>query len=187
MNLNTLYLILAILFIGVGYAIYQITTIKQYLTLVDDALETCDKQSSTFQKHIKALSDRFGEYEKHISTLSTLIKSLQAEHHSIKEKTIMLEERWVIVADERITSIPKSNKEWYEAQQIVAQPVQKRWKAPKNSQTKTSLLSTNHASDDDDDGVNQDFAHIKDADFERILNSQKHENYNYPSKNKPNA
>ena len=100
-----------------------------------------------------------------------------------------MDERWSIIADDRITSIPKNNKEWYEAKLIIQQPIQKTWKAPKNSQTKQSLVSTTHESDDeeddDGDGTNQEFTEIDNQQFEEILNTKSHGNknvYYHPSK-----
>ena len=91
------------------------------------------------------------------------------------------------MADERITSIPKNNKEWFDAKQITQQPIQKTWKAPKNSQTKSSLISTTHESDEDDsdgDGTNQDFSEMDNTNFEKLLNTKSHGNKNiyHPSK-----
>ena len=38
MNTETLFIAIIILAIGIGYAIFQINTIKNYLVLVDEAL-----------------------------------------------------------------------------------------------------------------------------------------------------
>lgn len=184
MNTETLFIALIILAIGIGYAIFQINTIKNYLVLVDEALATYEKNFSTHQKSIKALSDKLGDYEKNLSSIRHSM-SLQTE--TLKEKITTLEERWEILSDERITSIPKTNKEWYEAKMIMQQPVQKSWKAPKNSQTKNSLISTTHESDDedDDDGTNQDFSEIDNQQFEEMLNTKNHSHknvYYHPSK-----
>lgn len=181
MNVETLYLILAIIITGIGYAIYQIKTIKQDLVLVDEAFETYDKQITSNQKNIKTVTDKLGEYEKNLSNLK---HSMSSQIETLIEKTGTLEERWLILADDRITSIPKNNKEWYDAKIIIQQPIQKNWKAPKNSQTKQSLVATTHESDDDeedDDGdgddTNQDFSQIDD-DFEAILNQKSNTNRN---------
>lgn len=185
MILETLYIILIILMIGIGYAIHQINTIKSYLILVDEALATYEKNFSTHQKSIKALSDKLGDYEKNLSSIRHSM-SLQTE--TLKEKITTLEDRWEILADDRITSIPKSNKEWHEAKMITQQPIQKNWKAPKNSQSKQSLIKASHESDDDEDddgdGTNQDFSEMDDN-FEEILNDKNHGNrnvYYHPSK-----
>ena len=131
MSINTLYIILALLAIGIGYAIFQINSIKSYLILVDEALATYEKNFATHQKAIKALSDKLSDCEKNLSSVRHSM-SLQTE--TLKEKIANMEERWLILADDRITSIPKNNKEWYDAKQITQQPIQKTWKAPKNSQ-----------------------------------------------------
>ena len=185
MNTETLLIALIILALGIGYAIFQINTIKNYLVLVDEALATYEKNFATHQKSIKALSDKLSEYEKNLSTLRHTITFQEAD---FKEKLALMDERWSIIADDRITSIPKNNKEWFEAKMIMQQPVQKSWKAPKNSQTKKSLISTTHESDDEDDddgdGTNQDFSEIDNQQFEEILNTKSHGNKNiyHPSK-----
>ena len=184
MNTETLFIALIILAIGLGYAIFQINSIKSYLILVDEALATYEKNFSTHQKSIKALSDKLSDYEKNLSSIRHSI-SLQTE--TLKEKIATLEERWEILADERITSIPKNNKEWFDAKQITQQPIQKTWKAPKNSQTKESLVKASHDSEEDDsdgDGTNQDFSEIDNQQFEKLLNTKSHGNKNiyHPSK-----
>lgn len=179
MNINTLYIILALLTIGIGYAIFQINTIKNYLVLVDEALATYEKNFSTHQKSIKSLSDKLGDCEK---TLSSIRHSMSLQIETFKEKIANMEERWLILADDRITSIPKTNKEWFDAKQIIQQPIQRTWKAPKNSQTKSSLISTTHESDEeddsDDDGTNQDFSEIDNQQFEEMLNTKNHSHKN---------
>ena len=185
MNINTLYIILALLAICIGYTIYQINSIKNYLVLADEAFASYDKQITSNQKTIKILADKLGDNEKNLSSIRHSM-SLQTE--TLKEKIATLEERWEILADERITSIPKNNKEWYDAKQITQQPIQKTWKAPKNSQTKSSLISTTHESDEEDDsdgdGTNQDFSEIDNQQFEKLLNtkSHSHKNVYHPSK-----
>ena len=144
MNTETLFIVLIVFAIGIGYTIFQINTIKSYLILVDEALATYEKNFSTHQKSIKALSDKLGDYDKNLSSIRHSM-SLQTE--TLKEKIATLEERWEILADERITSIQKNNKEWFDAKQITQQPIQKTWKAPKNSQTKQSLIKASHESD----------------------------------------
>ena len=148
MNTETLYIALIIFALGIGYAIFQINTIKNYFVLVDEALATYEKNFITHQKNIKVLSDKLNGIE---NTLSTLRHTITSQEADFKEKLALMEERWLILADDRITSIPKSNKEWHEAKLIIQQPIQKTWKAPKNSQTKKSLVSTTHESDDEED------------------------------------
>lgn len=184
--MNTETLFIALIILAIGYAIFQINTIKNYLVLVDEALATYEKHFATHQKAIKALSDKLGEYEKNLSTLRHTIIFQEAD---FKEKLALMDERWSIIADDRITSIPKNNKEWFDAKQITQQPIQKTWKAPKNSQTKKSLITTTHESDDEDDddgdGTNQDFSEIDNQQFEEILNTKNHGNknvYHHPSK-----
>ena len=185
MNTETLSIAFIILAIGIGYAIFQINTIKNYFVLVDEALATYEKNFSTHQKSIKAISDKLSDYEKNLSSIRHSI-SLQTE--TLKEKIATLEERWEILADERITSIPKNNKEWFDAKQITQQPIQKTWKAPKNSQTKQSLIKASHESDEEDDsdgdGTNPDFSEIDNQQFEKLLNTKSHGNKNiyHPSK-----
>ena len=186
MNTETLSIAIIILAIGIGYAIFQINSIKSYLILVDEALATYEKNFATHQKAIKALTDKLNDCEKNLSSIRHSM-SLQTE--TLKEKIATLEERWEILADERITSIPKNNKEWYDAKQITQQPIQKTWKAPKNSQTKCSLISTTHESDEEDDsdgdGTNQDFPEIDNQQFEKLLNTKSHSHknvYYHPSK-----
>jgi len=187
MNINTLYIILALLAICIGYTIYQINSIKNYLVLADEAFESYDKQITSHQKALKTLADdKLSEYEKSLSTLRHAITFQEAD---FKEKLALMDERWSIIADDRITSIPKNNKEWYEAKMIMQQPVQKTWKAQKNSQTKKSLISTTHESDDEDDddgdGTNQDFSEMDNANFEKLLNTKSHSHknvYYHPSK-----
>lgn len=187
MNITTLYLILTILAVGIVYAIYQISTIQQYLVLVDKAFESYDKQITSHQKAIKTLADKLSDYEKNLSTLRHAITFQEAD---FKEKLALMEDRWLILADDRITSIPKNNKEWHEAKLIIQQPIQKTWKAPKNSQTKQSLVSTTHESDDeeddDGDGTNQEFTEIDNQQFEKMLNPKSNGNKNiYYNPSKP--
>jgi len=185
MNTETLSIAIIILAIGLGYAIFQINTIKNYFVLVDEALATYEKNFATHQKSIKALSDKLNDCEKNLSSIRHSI-SLQTE--TLKEKIATMEERWLILADDRITSIPKTNKEWYDAKQITQQPIQKTWKAPKNSQTKQSLIKASHESDEEDDsdgdGTNQDFSEMDNTNFEKLLNTKSHGNKNiyHPSK-----
>lgn len=186
MNTETLYIAIIILAIGLGYAIFQINTIKNYLVLVDEAFASYDKQITSNQKTIKILADRLGDYDKNLSSIRHSI-SLNIE--TLKEKIATLEERWEILADERITSIPKNNKEWFDAKQITQQPIQKTWKAQKNSQTKQSLIKASHESDDEDDsdgdGTNQDFSEMDNTNFEKLLNTKSHGHknvYYHPSK-----
>ena len=186
MNTETLFIVLIVFAIGIGYAIFQINSIKSYLILVDEALATYEKNFSTHQKSIKALCDKLSDCEKNLSSIRHSI-SLQTE--TLKEKIATLEERWEILADERITSIPKNNKEWFDAKQITQQPIQKTWKAPKNSQTKQSLIKASHESNEEDDsdgdGTNQDFSEIDNQQFEKLLNTKSHSHknvYYHPSK-----
>lgn len=185
MNTETLFIVLIVFATGIGYTIFQINTIKSYLILVDEVLATYEKNFSTHQKSIKALSDKLNDCEKNLSSIRHSM-SLQTE--TLKEKIATLEERWEILADERITSIPKNNKEWFDAKQITQQPIQKTWKAPKNSQTKQSLIKASHESDEEDDsdgdGTNQDFSEIDTEQFEKLLNTKSHGNKNiyHPSK-----
>ena len=185
MNTETLFIVLIVFAISIGYTIFQINTIKNYLILVDEALATYEKNFATHQKSIKALSDKLGDYEKNLSSIRHSM-SLQTE--TLKEKIATMEERWLILADDRITSIPKNNKEWFDAKQITQQPIQKTWKAPKNSQTKESLVKASHDSEEDDsdgDGTNQDFSEIDNQQFEKLLNTKKHSHknvYYHPSK-----
>ena len=185
MNTETLFIALIILAIGLGYAIFQINSIKHYLVLVDEAFASYDKQITSNQKTIKILADKLSDYEKNLSSIRHSI-SLQTD--TLKEKIATLEERWEILADERITSIPKNNKEWFDAKQITQQPIQKTWKAPKNSQTKQSLIKASHESDEEDDsdgdGTNQDFSEMDNTNFEKLLNTKSHGNKNiyHPSK-----
>lgn len=185
MNTQTLFIALIILAIGLGYAIFQINSIKSYLILVDEALATYEKNFATHQKSFKALSDKLSDYEKNLSTIRHSM-SLQIE--TFKEKIATMEERWLILADDRITSIPKTNKEWFDAKQITQQPIQKTWKAPKNSQTKQSLIKASHESDEEDDsdgdGTNPDFSEMDNTNFEKLLNTKSHGNKNiyHPSK-----
>ena len=186
MNTETLFIVLIVFAIGIGYTIFQINTIKSYLILVDEVLATYEKNFSTHQKSIKALSDKLNDCEKNLSSIRHFM-SLQIE--TFKEKIATMEERWLILADDRITSIPKTNKEWFDAKQITQQPIQKTWKAPKNSQTKQSLIKASHESDEEDDsdgdGTNQDFSEMDNTNFEKLLNTKSHSHknvYYHPSK-----
>ena len=185
MNTETLFIAIIILALGIGYAIFQINSIKNYLVLVDEAFATYDKHIASHQKTIKILADKLGDNEKNLSSVR---HSMSINIETLKEKIATLEERWEILADERITSIPKNNKEWFDAKQITQQPIQKTWKAPKNSQTKQSLIKASHESDEEDDsdgdGTNQDFSEMDNTNFEKLLNTKSHGNKNiyHPSK-----
>lgn len=145
------------------FSIYQNYLLNKYTDSQDTLIENLKKDIYKLQVNNK---EQIYKCEEAISNLKTKIVS---DNSDLKNKVKTLERKWVIVADDRITSIPTTNKEWYEAEQVVAQPKLKEWKPKNLSQSKSSFVNTNPVSDENEDEVNQDFSQLSDEDFEDII------------------
>lgn len=106
------------------------------------------------------------------STLSSLKSKISRSHDELNEKVTKLYERWDIVADERITSIPKTNKDWWDAKEIVNQPITKIWKPKGLSQSKDSIVGKHNSYVEEELEINQDFANIDDSLLDDILDDE---------------
>lgn len=137
--------------------------------------------SSYFEMNINLLKKEIAKKDKSINELSENIKkqedffrsvkySLDSNNRNLEKKVAELYERWIIVADDRITSIPQNNKEWWDAKEIIKQPKLKEWKPKNLSQSKSSFVNNGSSSMlEDEEEINQDFSEFSDEDFENII------------------
>lgn len=130
---------------------------------IDDNFLLCEKHITTNTQAIKQLVKKLGEIDKSVSSIKMDIAFMNSD---LKQKMYNVQQRWKIISDERITSIPSTEEEWYEASQIVSQPSIKTWKPKNLSQSKTSMFNTSN------DEPNQDFSQFNDEDFEKIIDEQ---------------
>jgi hypothetical protein len=136
--------------------------------LMEHNQELIEKYILKNEKSIKKLAIELNEMKEGISTWKL---NAANDIKDIKNKVTDLYKRWDIVADDRITSIPQNNKEWWEAKQIVAQAPVKVWKPKNLSQSKSGFINENskYQNQTDEDEHNQDFSELSDEDFEKIL------------------
>lgn len=113
---------------------------------------------------INELGIKFRKLDENVSNVKSKYLS---EFDTLNNKISELFNRWIIVADERITSIPASNKEWFEAREIIEQKKQKIWKPKNLSQSKNSFINSKHSTYEEE--INQDFSKLSDEDFENII------------------
>lgn len=115
---------------------------------------------------INELGTKFRKLDENVSSIKSKYLS---EFDNLNNKISELFNRWIIVADERITSIPASNKEWFEAREIIEQKKQKVWKPKNLSQSKNSFINSKHSTYEE---INQDFSKLSDEDFENIIEEE---------------
>jgi len=141
---------------------------KDTNSLIEHNQELIEKYILKNQKNITKLDKEFSEMKNSISSLKYTLRS---DFKSLENKIDDLYNRWIIVADDRITSIPQNNKDWYEAKLIIAQTPQKVWKPKNLSQSKSGFVNENtkHSGNIEDEEINQDFSELSDEDFETIL------------------
>lgn len=138
-------------------------------SLIEHNQELIEKYILKNEKSINKLAKELNEVKESISSLKL---TLVSDFNSVESKLDDLYGRWNIVSDDRITSIPQNNKEWWEAKQIVAQAPMKVWKPKNLSQSKSGFVNENakyNNVEQDDDELNQDFSELSDEDFENIL------------------
>lgn len=160
-------------FISISFSIY---IYFMYLSQKED-IDSMKKYMKIYGKHI-------AQNEKNINILNVELKKLDDSISNIKttsinnkdmldKKIIELYERWKIVADDRITSIPQTNKDWWDAKEIIEQKEQKKWKGKNLSQTKDSFVNENvkynNQVKENEEEINQDFSEFSDEDFENII------------------
>ena len=150
------------------YILYLLKQEKDTNSLMEHNQGLIEKYILKNEKSITKLAKELNELQENISVLKlTLISDFKTLDNKIDE----LFTRWNIVSDDRITSIPQNNKEWWEAKQIVSQKPQKVWKPKNLSQSKSGFINENskHNNQIDEDEINQDFSELSDEDFENIL------------------
>jgi len=140
-------------------------------SLIEHNQELVEKYILRNQKNITALEKELNDYRENISLLKLTHAS---DFKTIDNKIDDLYQRWSIVSDNRITSIPQNNKEWWEAKQIVVQAPQKVWKPKNLSQSKSGFINENakHINQVEEIEPNQDFSQLSDEDFENILDDE---------------
>jgi|GEM_PF-4186895 len=141
-------------------------------SLIEHNQELIEKYILKNEKSINKLAKELNEVKESISSLKL---TLVSDFNSVESKLDDLYGRWNIVSDDRITSIPQNNKEWWEAKQIVAQAPMKVWKPKNLSQSKSGFVNENakyNSLEQDDDELNQDFSDLSDEDFESILDDE---------------
>lgn len=153
------------------YLFYLIKGEKDTNNLIEQNQELIEKYILKNEQNINKLAKELQELRDNFSAIKL---TLASDFKSVENKLDELYERWSIVADDRITSIPQNNKEWYEAKLIVAQAPQKVWKAKNLSQTKSGFINENikHNSYVEEEEINQDFSQFSDEDFENILDEE---------------
>jgi len=150
------------------YILHMLKKEKDANILMEHNQELIEKYILKNEKSIKKLAIELNEMKEGVSTWKL---NAANDIKDIKNKVTDLYKRWDIVADDRITSIPQNNKEWWEAKQIVAQAPVKVWKPKNLSQSKSGFINENakYQHQTDEDEINQDFSELSDEDFEKIL------------------
>lgn len=158
--------------ISILFSLYMYHLLKKEQdanSLIEHNQELIEKYILKNEKSINKLAAELIEVKNNISDWKLKVSS---DIKDIANKVTDLYNRWDIVADHRINSIPLNNKEWWEAKQIVAQAPVKVWKPKNLSQSKSAFINENakyNNVEQDDDEVNQDFSELSDEDFENIL------------------
>lgn len=150
-------------------AIFQFKNLSDYI----------DKQVKNINLLNKVVNENKESYIKQLEQLKTLenklssLKSKALRNNSdLKEKIDKLYERWDIISDDRITSIPKTHKDWWDAKEIINQPITKIWKPQGLSQTKSSMINTQTSYSEEDEEINQDFTSLDDCLLDDILDDE---------------
>lgn len=150
-------------------SVFQTKNLFDYVAEQDKNIELLNRAVNQNKKiYVKQLE----EVNSLKSTLSSLKSKISRSHDELNEKIDKLYERWDIIADDRISSLPKTNKDWWDAKEIVNQPITKIWKPKGLSQTKSSILNTKSIYIEEEKEINQDFSNINDEDFEDIINNE---------------
>jgi hypothetical protein len=168
---NTIQNLFPIISLAVSlYILYLYFIQKQNNNLIEDNQELIKKQFVQKDTEIKALNHKLKSQE---DMYRSMKYKLENNTSKLEKKVSDLFDRWSIVADDRITSIPQTNKEWWDAKEIIEQKEQKKWKGKNLSQTKDSFVNENtkynNQVEENEEEVNQDFSEFSDEDFENII------------------
>lgn len=149
------------------YSLYLITQLQNENRTLKEEQEVLKKQLNQYYIGMKNLAKSISKIDKNL----TSFKSTQnTKNSSFHDKIETLYARWIIVADERITSIPNDNKSWYQAMEIVKQAPQKVWQPNKTTQSKGSMVNGGAGGHMVIEEPNQDFGGaMSDLDFKQIL------------------
>lgn len=160
MTLTTLIFLLICIGLALLYLAVKIKNNTSSIKQNEYNIFLCEKHIVANTKAIKQLTQNIKELNSKVSSIKYDVMYLNSD---LKEKLYSIQERWTIISDERITSIPTTNKEWYEAKQIISQSVLKTWKPKNLTQSKGSVFNTSN------EAVNQDFSEMDDTVFEKIM------------------
>lgn len=151
------------------YILYLYFTQQQKNNLVQENQLLIEKQFIKKDCEIKLLNNKLKNQEDMFRSIKT---KLEKDISNLEKKVFELQERWIIIADDRITSIPQTNREWWEAREIIEQKKQKEWKPKNLSQSKDSFVNENakyNNYEENEEEINQDFSEFSDEDFENII------------------
>jgi uncharacterized protein YhaN len=149
-----------------GYTLYLYFNQKQNNNLIEENQKLLEKHILIKDKEIKELNINLKKYDDNMSSIKY---KLQSENSNLEKKVVELYERWLIVANSKITSIPQSNKEWWEAKEIINQKKEKIWKPKNLSQSKSSIINNGNLHTEIDEEINQDFTQLDEETFENII------------------
>lgn len=155
------------------YILYLYFSQEQDNQLVQENQKLIEKQLVKKNTEIKVLNN---ELKKQEDMFRSIKSKLEDKNKRLDKKVDELYERWIIIADDRITSIPQTNKDWWDAREIIAQKKQKEWKSRNLSQSKDSFVNENakyNNYEENEEEVNQDFSEFSDEDFENIIDEDK--------------
>ena len=156
--------------VGLAFIMYlyflQMKEIKE-LKKLNLKIDSFRNELNETKNLINELGIKFRKLDENVSNVKSKYLS---EFDILNNKISELFNRWIIVADERITSIPASNKEWFEAREIIEQKKQKVWKPKNLSQSKNSFINSKHSAYEEE--INQDFSKLSDEDFENIIDEE---------------
>lgn len=156
--------------VGLAFIMYlyflQMKEIKE-LKKLNLKIDSFRNELNETKNLINELGTKFRKLDENVSNVKSKYLS---EFDTLNNKISELFNRWIIVADERITSIPASNKEWFEAREIIEQKKQKVWKPKNLSQSKNSFINSKHSTYEEE--INQDFSKLSDEDFENIIDEE---------------
>lgn len=142
------------------------------------------------QNEIKAFNSKISNLEKQLKNNEDIIKNTISnfrklddkvtsfkftylnEFEKVDKKISDLYDRWDIISDERITSIPETIKDWHEAKGIILQPKPKVWKPKNLSQSKSSVVNAGGSYIKNEEEINQDFSEIDDEILDNILDDE---------------
>lgn len=152
------------------YILYLYFIQKQNNNLIEENQELIKKQFVQKDTEIKALNHKLKSQE---DMYRSMKYKLENNTSKLEKRVSDLFDRWSIVADDRITSVPQTNRDWWDAKEIIEQKEQKKWKGKNLSQTKDSFVNENakynNQVEENEEEVNQDFSEFSDEDFENII------------------